>query len=114
MRRFPYLLAALLALVLLGAGISTSAATAATSSKTSQNVQIARAGPQVVVSFKHTIKNKQTGLCLDSNYKGQVYTLRCNDGTYQIWLRIRYTLENAQTGRCPRKQFQWQRLHVTL
>jgi hypothetical protein len=100
MKRSLYLLAALLMAVLVGAGISTSAATAATSSKTSQSVEIARTGPQVVVSFQHTIQNMQTGLCLDSNYQGQVYTGPCNGGNYQVWLRVRYTLEDSQTGLC--------------
>jgi hypothetical protein len=51
-----------------------------------------------------TIRNAQTGLCLDSNYAGNVYTLGCNGGNYQRW-RIEsggtiLTIHNVQTGRC--------------
>jgi hypothetical protein len=48
------------------------------------------------------IKNLQTGRCLDSNYNGNVYTLRCNGGNYQNWIvaTYDYTIRDAQTGRC--------------
>lgn len=37
------------------------------------------------VSGSFTIRNKATGLCLDSDYTGHAYTLACNGGTYQAW-----------------------------
>jgi hypothetical protein len=50
-------------------------------------------------------RNAQTGLCLDSNSKGSVYTKSCgSDNPYQKWER-RYEdgvlrLRNVATGRC--------------
>ncbi|MFI6644783.1 RICIN domain-containing protein [Streptomyces sp. NPDC050504] len=50
-------------------------------------------------------RNAQTGLCLDSNANGSVYTKQCgSDNPYQKWER-RYEdgvlrLRNLKTGRC--------------
>ncbi|MFC4337378.1 RICIN domain-containing protein [Salininema proteolyticum] len=46
--------------------------------------------------------NAQTGLCLDSNYDGAVYTLGCNGGNYQDWRwdTSNGTIVNVQTGLC--------------
>ncbi|MFJ2110498.1 MULTISPECIES: RICIN domain-containing protein [unclassified Streptomyces] len=32
--------------------------------------------------------NKATGRCLDANYDGDLYTLGCNGGTYQMWMHL--------------------------
>ncbi|MFB9622734.1 RICIN domain-containing protein [Nonomuraea helvata] len=32
------------------------------------------------------LRNWETGLCLDSNFDGRVYTLGCNSGNYQRWI----------------------------
>jgi len=45
--------------------------------------------------------NWQTGLCLDSNYNGQVYALGCNGGNYQQWRgKGVYAVYDVQTGLC--------------
>jgi hypothetical protein len=36
--------------------------------------------------FGYEIRNVATGLCLDSNTSGSVYTLACNGGNFQRWL----------------------------
>jgi hypothetical protein len=53
------------------------------------------------------IHNLQTGLCLDSNYAGNAYTLSCNYGNYQDWVNtftglapLAITMGDSQTGRC--------------
>jgi hypothetical protein len=49
--------------------------------------------------------NVATGRCLDSNHAGDVYTLGCNGGNYQLW-RVEYhgtsagELRDVATGRC--------------
>lgn len=51
--------------------------------------------------YRGAIKNVATNRCLDSNYRGQVYTLPCNGGNYQKWDRVPYHhIRNVQTGRC--------------
>lgn len=51
------------------------------------------------------LRSWATGRCLDSNYAGNVYTLPCNGGTYQLWQHNgdgnnREVLQNVQTGMC--------------
>ncbi|MFI7081622.1 RICIN domain-containing protein [Micromonospora sp. NPDC049903] len=53
------------------------------------------------------LRNVQTGLCLDSNSSGTVYTLACNGGNNQKWYDLpaapivhRYIMVNVATGRC--------------
>lgn len=36
----------------------------------------------------YEIRNRQTGLCLDSNIWNSVYTLGCNGGDYQRWFQL--------------------------
>jgi serine/threonine-protein kinase len=49
--------------------------------------------------------NVATGRCLDSNGAGDVYTLGCNGGRYQLW-SVQYDhtggaeVRNVATGRC--------------
>ncbi|CAO5186246.1 putative xylanase [Frankia sp. AiPs1] len=53
-----------------------------------------------------TFVNLATGFCLDSNSKGEVYTLGCNGGPYQGWslgstaFNGVVTLRDQATGRC--------------
>jgi len=49
--------------------------------------------------------NEATGLALDSNEQGHVYTMEKNYGTYQSWGAIdlgdgTYYIQNVKTGRC--------------
>ena len=48
----------------------------------------------------NTIVNAETGLCLDSNYAGQVYTDSCNGGNFQNWQFWGNTIRDRQTGLC--------------
>jgi Ricin-type beta-trefoil lectin domain len=45
-------------------------------------------------------KNVSTGFCLDSNAEGKAYTMACNGGNYQNWIRNGRTLVNVSTGFC--------------
>jgi hypothetical protein len=47
--------------------------------------RVAPADLSTQASVVVTIRNAQTGLCLDSNYAGNVYTLGRNGGNYQRW-----------------------------
>jgi serine/threonine-protein kinase len=51
-----------------------------------------------------TWQNHATLLCLDSNSSGNVYTLGCNGGNFQLWIDSQNSLgdqiKNYQTGRC--------------
>ncbi|MFG1996420.1 ricin-type beta-trefoil lectin domain protein [Actinoplanes sp. NPDC048988] len=79
--------------------------TSASASSTSANSESAREEP------RYEVKNRATSRCLDSNSQGTVYTLACNGGNYQRWLRTRppfnssvnwgqVWLKNVATGRC--------------
>src|SRR5689334_13615849 len=52
------------------------------------------------------IKNKATWKVVDSNEKGEAYTLDWNGGAYQKWIEVyagsrqSVTLSNQATGRC--------------
>lgn len=52
------------------------------------------------INFHHELD----GRCLDSNYNGDVYTLPCNGGTYQLWYLMQTSsgieFMDAATGRC--------------
>jgi Ricin-type beta-trefoil lectin domain len=49
-------------------------------------------------------KNAATGLCLDSNSPGSVYTLTCNGGLFQRWIITNLNgglqMKNWATGKC--------------
>ncbi|MGP4112765.1 RICIN domain-containing protein [Streptomyces sp. 4N509B] len=50
-------------------------------------------------------RNVATGLCLDSNARGEVYAINCNGGNYQNWTTTvspqgDLELRNAATGLC--------------
>jgi serine/threonine-protein kinase len=52
--------------------------------------------------FVTRLKDMRTGLCLDSNWNGNVYTLGCNNGNFQNWVNVDGTAawSDAQTGLC--------------
>jgi hypothetical protein len=57
--------------------------------------------PASAINWVRTYSSYQTGLCLDSNYAGNVYTLGCNAGNYQRWTGEGvYAMKNVQTGLC--------------
>jgi hypothetical protein len=77
------------------------------------SITLIGAPPSVAEEPRHQLRNQATGLCLDSNHDGHVYTLRCNGGDYQKWVpeadRIHYWenssvdsfhIKNVATGRC--------------
>jgi Ricin-type beta-trefoil lectin domain len=49
-------------------------------------------------------RNDATWNCLDSNTAGSVYTLTCNNGSYQLWtnkeLNFGDQIRDSATGRC--------------
>jgi hypothetical protein len=51
-------------------------------------------------SVNAAYKNGSTGLCLDSNTEGKVYTMGCNGGNFQNWKRSGQSLVNVSTGLC--------------
>ncbi|MFF5393345.1 ricin-type beta-trefoil lectin domain protein [Streptomyces sp. NPDC013012] len=69
------------------------------------NASAAEVGPMAV---GQQLKNARTGLCLDSDYKGNVYTKGCagdHNNPYQQWIfqwpsNGKVKFENVQTGRC--------------
>jgi hypothetical protein len=57
-------------------------------------------GVSADASSSKTYVNVSTDFCLDSNAEGQVYTLGCNSGNYQNWIRSGQRLINVSTGKC--------------
>jgi hypothetical protein len=60
-------------------------------------------GPAYSANFDLVLRNWETGLCLDSNDDGAVYTLACNGGNYQNWNRVPedpFLIRNEQTRLC--------------
>lgn len=63
--------------------------------------------PESAQPVEDIMHNWATGRCLDSNDAGQVYTLPCNGGLYQLWKHVPSPsasgyihLVNSKTGRC--------------
>lgn len=62
------------------------------------------ATPAHAQSVPSTWKNTATLKCIDSNAVGNVYTLSCNGGAFQLWSNVSSNfgnqIINSQTGRC--------------
>ncbi|GAA0448157.1 hypothetical protein Ade02nite_60800 [Paractinoplanes deccanensis] len=63
------------------------------------------AAPAHAADQVNSWRNLATGMCLDSNGLGQVYTMSCNNGLYQNWQDKPMSTnfrnhKNAATGNC--------------
>ncbi|GAA2690684.1 hypothetical protein GCM10010412_080410 [Nonomuraea recticatena] len=82
----------------------TALAIAAAAALTAAMVTPSQADASAATYF--TLKNQDSGLCLDSNLNGSVYTMRCNGGHYQQWRFVdgqttrQKLYKNRATGLC--------------
>jgi hypothetical protein len=102
-----------LLLLLLATGLMAMPATAASAAPSAQSpslsIEATRTGPVASpdncnpCGGAQRLIDRATGRCLDSNSSGSVYTLPCNGGNYQLWIRDEPNNGNwqdYQTGRC--------------